>query len=208
MAAGNYRLALARATTTIDALTTELRMRDEREKELIECSAILAKNCKRLSGTLKHGNGDFGVVDFEPDTHVDDELFHARPAMIIYRGIFLMNMAVQRLENIHVEADEGESACAGLIDSLDHIESVALQAQARRRALLITGINTTPDDFKHMNETDHEYAYEKSGLTLAELYEVSSMEVECGHEPGTTVSQRDIHHVVEKCSEKHRRLIT
>lgn len=208
MAAGNYRLALSQATTTIDALTFELKMRDEREKELIESSAILAKNCKRLAGTLKHGNGDFGVVDHEPNTHVDDELFHARPALIIYRSVFLMNMAVQRLENLHTEAEEGGSACAGLLDSLNHIESVALEAQARRRALLITGINTTSDDLKHMNETDHEYAYEKSGLTLAELYEVSSLEVECGHEPGTTVTQREIGHIVDKCSEKHRRLIT
>jgi hypothetical protein len=207
MAAGTYRNALTKALAAIDGLTIELRQRDERETELVEVSATLAKSCLRLSGTLRHGVGDFGVDDYTPDTQVDIDLKYSRPAMIMLRCNFLMEMSVQRLEKLHLESELGEEAGKDVLDSLQHLEEVARISQARRRALLITGISTTKDDMKHLDETEHEYSYDKAGLSLADLYEVSSMEVECGHTTGTTITSREYLHIAEKCSEKHHRLI-
>jgi hypothetical protein len=207
MAAGTYRNALTKALAAVDGLTIELRQRDERETELIEASSILARTCLLLSGTLRHGVGDFGVSDHTPDMQVDTDLKHARPAMIMLRCNFLMNMSVQRLEKLHLESELGEEAGKDVLDSLQHLEEVARISQARRRALLITGMSTTADDMKHLDDTEHEYAYDKAGLSLSDVYEVSSMEVECGHTAGTTVTSREYLHIAEKCSEKHRRLI-
>jgi hypothetical protein len=170
-AASRQAKALETALTVVEALSQELREREERENELLDVVARLGKSVRTLSGTLYGTVGDFGLGTLF-DRSVDERLTECRPALVIARASVIMMAATERLEQLHLEHEDTEATSEALISQIATLSQAVSESCDRRRRLLIAGCGMTTEDRAQILGLDDEYTFDAAGPTLTEVYDI------------------------------------
>jgi len=166
-----YRQALETALAAVSGLEEELRLREERELELLHAVDSLTMTTRSLSASLYGTVGDFGVGSLI-DRRVDEQLFDCRPAVVVLRASAVMNQACHRLRELHTEHEIAEDTGVALLEQLERLSVTAAASVQRRQKLLITGVGHTEEDEKQMASLPTDYDYDKAGVTLDEAFDV------------------------------------
>jgi len=178
MATSKIKDALFRAVGQLEVLTQELHEREKREAELTMAVAELQQPMRSLSRCLYEFMGDLEVESIAPDPNIDESLPHMRPAQVIVRARLLLAMAVRRLEEHHLEADELKDAAELAVQSVTKNKPVLESSQFRRNVLLVHGIGITPQEACQIGTMDNPYQYEGTTLDWDDLNEVKSVDID------------------------------
>jgi len=204
-----YKRALETALTAVTSLEQELRLREEREIELLVAVDSLIGTTKALSGNLYGTVGDFGVGALI-DRRMDETLSQCRPAIVILRASAVMNQASLRLQEVHTEHDDAEEVGAELLKQLELLSVTAAASVERRQKLLITGVGHNQVDEKKMHELDSDYVYDKAGVTLDEAFDAVDVEGGDSSDGGNSVAtgagpEVKIRAKIKKAKKRHSR---
>jgi hypothetical protein len=166
---------LKKALDTIENLKLELSGRREREEELYNAIIGLSPPLQQLSGNLRGCAGDFGVgVDY-PDTQIDTEAYFSRPAVFLNRVCMVMNMASQRLNEIHLEHEESAAVAGLLDDEISATAHAAMDSIQMRTKLLVLGGSYSAERDTYVQNAANPYLANDRDLDLEEIYETKGI---------------------------------
>jgi hypothetical protein len=174
--------ALKKALGTIESLRAELNGRLDREEELFHSILGIGPSLQQLSNNLRGCAGDFGVGLDYPDTQVDKEAFNCRPAIFLNRVSMVMNMASQRLNEIHLEHEESAAVADLINEEIDETAAVANVSVAMRNKLLVLGGSYTDERDGYVRRSMNPYLANDLDLQFEDVYETAGIVLSDGEE--------------------------
>lgn len=167
--------ALVEARNVIDGLRQELHARMEHETELHWCVMGLIGCTQQLSHKLNTTACMFDTDFIGPDENIDARMDKFKPAQIAERTRFVINVTIDRLEDLDAHSKAIDTEMDSLASSIKLLHPVAEASIRKRRELLITGIPPTTDEEKQLSTLKDEYTFKRHEYTSDDINEVANI---------------------------------
>lgn len=171
----SYITALKEARTVIDGLRQELQTRVDHETELHWCIMGLIGCTQQLSHKLNTTACMFDTDFTGPDENIDARMDKFKPAQIAERARFVINVTIDRLEDLDAHSKAVDQEMEGLNTSIKLLHPVAEASVRKRRELLITGIPPTSEEEQQLAALKDEYSFKRHEYTSDDLNEVATV---------------------------------